>query len=161
MAVVTIYTDASFCMRSSAGGYGYRAHTAARQARPAITLGGGCLAYPVSCNNTAELTAMCLALVQLTNSNYVQRKDKVIFMTDSFFCIKSFSKETRGFCTKEQLNLIEHMQAIVSRLELDLTFKFVKAHHTSKPKHVANNWCDREAKKHMRELRDRLQGGGK
>ncbi len=160
MSVYTLYTDASFCPRERVGGYGFRLHGMAAKGKPAMRLGGGALAHPVTCNNTAEMTAIVMAFLRLASCGHIEQGDKVKVITDSFFCIDRLQKLKKLRCTEEQKALVAHFDATVERLSLDVSFKYVRSHTSGMAYNIGNNWCDREAKKHMETARRKHKANG-
>lgn len=151
---VTIIADASWCPTTHAGGYGFWIASE----RGKYGGGGPCGKNELPNSSTsAEMMALCNALYIALKRGYVLEGDAVLLQTDCQNGINIFCK--RQSCpTQQERKAVEYLKGLVKSFKLTVEFRHVKG-HTSNPnaRSVTNRLCDERAKKHMREIRKRIE----
>lgn len=147
---VTINTDASFCPHTKAAGYAFWISSSSGRVVKSGPL------KEARNPDESEMQAIANALhALLTHPFYKGKKfDKLWINSDSTNCLRKINKKVQDTEPSKYVKdtlaklLDEHGQVIC---------KHVKAHKfTGTSRSYVNHWCDREAKKHMRALRNKL-----
>lgn len=169
MALVTVFTDASYCPQTQIGGWGawYKGDD-----MKAGQLVGGHIRYAGS-SNEAELKAIVNALKILTEINVIKPTDAVMLQSDSEWAlqcsltlvgVRQKAKEhvipplrnefTPNAATKD---LLVNLEEIIRMNGLRLFVRHVKGHQG--PGSTGRGWvneaCNAVALKHMRKLRSK------
>lgn len=148
MATATILTDASFCPRTGAAGFGY--WIASDRGKKG---GGGPILHPCENSGDAEAMAIVNTLFIARKHGLVEHGDEVLIQSDSTEAIAGLKKARWPKIHKEFVTLC---------LTLDVRFKHVKG-HTNRETHKqarygANRACDQRARLYMRQERARREG---
>lgn len=153
---ITINTDASHCDKTNAGGWAVW-----------ITTTDGRIkqygAFKESCSGSdfAECGAIINALHILHKSFDGLKFDHVVFNTDSMAAIEVFTTEKahKGFHKEFRRLFKEVMPLIIKKFELkSYRFKHCRAHtKEDNARSKVNDWCDKAARKSMREKRDSIK----
>lgn len=152
---VTVTTDASFDHEHSLGAFAYWISFDGGRIRHS-----GRLRTPPKNAECAELMAIGNALHAVLSSTQILSFDFLVINTDSTGAMNRIiypnGNNLAEFC-------FDILQAIRKKFSLPKHFykiKHVKAHlHTNTPRHYVNEWCDREAKIHLRQTRKEKQHG--
>lgn len=150
--IVTINTDASFSPDYHIGSYAFWIvcdHERIKQ--------GGLFKDPCINPSHAEFKCIINAIYILGNMNY-QGISKVIINTDSTDCIYLINgdpyKSIKYKDNDWRKGLKKKFQHIISKFNLGqipIECRHVKAHvSTNTKREYCNEWCDQEAKKHLR-----------
>ena len=153
---VTIICDASFCPVTGAGGWAARASGSLGKRNFAASF------KSVSKSpELAEMQAIVNALHTAINAGIVCPGFKVLIQTDCKGAITKFSNPT----TYTELDYTTDTNlycSILRRFCLTVSFKHVKAHVAIKDVRTwVQDWCDENAKSHMRRMRRKLKEEGK
>lgn len=144
--LVTIFTDASFCHKTSAAGWAVWAKCQGETYRNS----GGfkqSIAAPVE----AEIGAIVNGVYLITNSLKITSADKLLIQTD---CEEAIAFLSGKGIMKTNFTMSK-MKAKYAGLLLacgvpTVEFRHVKGHRgTRDPRAAVNTWCDKAARKHM------------
>ncbi|WAK44697.1 ribonuclease H [Alteromonas phage vB_AmeP_PT11-V19] len=136
---ITMFSDASHCPKTHANGYGGWAKFGAK---PETMRCGGKLSK--SPNSTvAEYKGLVATLKKLEKQKDIVFKDKIlIIQCDNQPALKTIERNYSGYFLRDLK--LRHVK-----------YKWVKAHNGyGDSRSAVNEWCDKEAKKHMRRMRD-------
>lgn len=141
---ITINTDASFSPQTNIGGYAFYIvcdHFKVRKS--------GKFKNKPKNSLDAEIMAIGNAFHHLLNRNDLPKTKWLIVNTDCTYAINSIRNSIPGR-SKEVFIL---WQKLISKVESKKNkFRHVKAHSgKDDARSYVNEWCDKEAKKHMRE----------
>lgn len=150
---ITVFTDASFCHQTAAAGGAYWARTQDQFAQGSWNMMRCCGAH------IAELQAVsraCLDILKGHTNITVPPTFRLIVVTDCE-AVKRYI-ETGGGCGTIPTALENRVQwlhrQIAEHPGSELRVNHVKGHTGRQdPRSYVNRWCDREAKKRMREQR--------
>ena len=152
--LVTILTDASRCPDTGASGYGYWIASGRGKRPGGAVLGEG---GRTPCITTAEMMAVANALTVAINAGLVQRGDDVLVQSDSTAATDTLKgRHSRHVCgvTDKMVEVKEYVRRLALEHDLTLEYRHVKAHTGRQDaRSLANEHCDRRAKKFMREVR--------
>lgn len=150
----TILSDASLCLRTMGGGYGWWIASD----RGSKLGGGGSFRNTLDTINAAEAMAAVNALYVAINRQLVQRTDHVLFQLDSVAAIGNLDGSRRkGRLSQDEKKAREQFMAMVGQFDLTVEFRHVKAHSgVQDNRSAANRHCDRHAKQGMIAARERL-----
>lgn len=146
---VTINTDASFHGTHKVGGFAF--HIVCDHFR--IKMGGRFKVNPQS-SIEAEMMCMANAIHVLLSREDLPTTDLIVINSD---CLHSFEKiglkkEGVGRVVAKLLKKLRERTARKGVVLPKYDFRHVKAHSgKGDPRSLVNEWCDREAKRHMRE----------
>lgn len=142
-------TDASYCHETGAAGFGFWA-VSERGKLP----GGLPFKQRMVSVEAAEMAAVVNALVIAKARGIVQLGDKVLVQLDCMGAIKRLSGEIPPSNRTEEI--LAHWGQVKKGLVVN--FKHVKGHsNIGDRRSLANEHCDRTAKKHMRTMREQLK----
>lgn len=156
---VTIFTDASFCHQTKAGGGAYWARDSEHRAQAAFCIKAATQAHE------AELIASCRAIMECLKDPNLgpalrQPGTRLILVIDCLF-VKSALEWREGRKPKMNEDLwikVTRVRNIIYRAGFELKINHVKAHTgTKQPRTWVNDWCDSQAKIQMRRLRNSLK----
>lgn len=172
--MLTIFSDASFCYKSGAAGWG--AWGIGNGLKRGIVTGGELVMdRRMSSPSHAELLAMSHALSWFDNAGWLDGASAVMLQSDSIealCCVRALvpnARFTAGDGERDVKKLKggsfggrlgqDACQNIRDRLGTRVLFiRHVKAHNSDGTGRTwVNNKCDEEAKSHMRALRSRLR----
>lgn len=144
---ITINTDASFDPETGAGGFAFWIVTDYFVIKKA----GFFKDKTLNCNE-AEVKCIANALSMLLKEDRLPTSKHLVINTDSKQGMQMIRKQTTEAGKKTHVIWRKVIQKIKSRVN---KFAHVKAHTNNKnARSYVNNWCDEEAKKHMRIKRD-------
>lgn len=157
MQNLTIFTDASHCPETKVGAGAFWSRTGEHFLKRAFALGN------IDQSHKAELiTALTAITTCLDAPEYQQyftpaaEKVLIILVTDCLYVKQVLEGKVMA---DEQYR--DRIRGILNRLwigGISIKVNHVKAHSgTGEPRKWVNTWCDREAKKIMRGLRDRVR----
>ena len=136
--LVTVNTDASFYEETNSGGWA----TWIRFQGQLVT-GAGKLLQPDT-SERAEMMAICNALIIIARKEE-WNVQKIILNTDCMGAINKFRNKVENDIINTAYKEAPFMHAI--------EYRHVPGHrYTNTKKHWVNDWCDKKAKHHAREL---------
>lgn len=145
---VTILSDASYCSKHKVAGYGF--WIACHRGKLG---GGGIIEEDVDDVNAAEMMAVANSIWHGLNASLICKGDNLLIQSDSLGAIDRL-RGRNVTITQQQLRVIGYYEKVVSRLELTVRFKHVKAHTSrEEARFVANRMCDKRAKENLRAAR--------
>jgi len=148
---VTLITDASWCPDQLVSGYGYWVACA----RGKLGGGGRCTSASVETSTVAEMMGVCNSLFECYKAGYIVRGDRILIQTDCVAAIKAFEGIRFANLNRQERMVVKYLHELQKALDLELTFRHVKAHtQTQDARSVTNRMCDKVAKKFMREARN-------
>lgn len=142
MYAATLVVDASWCPDTGAAGYGYWI------ASDRGKLGGGApLSGVLASSNLAEMRAICSSLFIIQEIKFLLSGERILIQTDSQAAIFAFTKQ-RDVETTDEKHAVKVFRKLAKGIEIN--FRHVKA-HTSRAgaRFIANNYCDKNAKRSM------------
>lgn len=148
---ITIFTDASFCPRTKAGGWAawikYEKGTL-RKGAPIL----GLAASPTHC----ELIAIRNSLHYVEQAFRITSDHLLVIQTDSLSAINMLEEKIKIFGAKER-ELVDSILKWKRDHFCNWSLRHVKGHMgTSTRRSAVNTWCDQEAGRHMKERRKQL-----
>ena len=147
---ITIITDASFCSKTLAAGYGV--WIASEQGKKAFE---GPLPKPRD-NNVAETMAIANALWHGCDSGIIQSGAIILIQTDSANAISSLKGIIHPTCQQVR-DAVCYVERIKQRFSLVLRYKHVRGHtKNADSRSRAQNHCDAAAKRQMLIVRDEI-----
>lgn len=145
--LVTINTDASFHPSYKVGAFAF--WIVCNQGR---ILKSGKLKQ-THAPHDAEGKCIANALFTLLNSDF-NGITRIIINTDSMTCIQRMVG--KGKVNTPERSVYNYLKALKKKHGIkhsNIEFRHVKAHQgTDTPRKYVNDWCDKQAKRHMREL---------
>lgn len=148
---VTIIADASFCPDLKVAGFGY--WIASDRGK---TGGGGALKGTIANNVVAEMMAVCNGLHQAIFKGLVLAGDEVLLQSDCRPALDAFAR-VRSKLSEAEHRVVMALDKLISSGNLDVTYRHVKGHSKDKAsRYVANECCDKRAKKHLRKARGQV-----
>lgn len=149
---VTIISDASWCPRTKAAGYGY--WIACERGK---VPGGGSLRALCNGSNGAEMMAIVRSIADGLQQGLIQDGDELLVQTDSVAAIGAFKRQRS--VGGEELVAFQTMQKLIEGRRIRLSFKHVKGHTAVQDaRSITNRMCDMRAKAGMRAMRAQLRG---
>ena len=146
---ITINTDASFSPQHKVGGYAFYIICDLFK----IQKGGMFKKQPKTAME-AELMCMANALHTLSTQKELPSTKWIIINSDCLFSfqhIKRKSQNELGKFVAEKLKEVRHKMSLNNVIMPQFEFRHVKAHNgTNDARSFVNDWCDKEAKKWMR-----------
>jgi ribonuclease HI len=148
----TVITDASFDRVGSRGYGGWAAWVRLDHLPKPIKKSGAFTKYPVHNSLQAEVLACVNGIAVALHYG----ASDILLQTDCVAVVSVINKKAKP--TAKALPLVNHALGMINLTGVRLKARHVKG-HTKNPdaRSYVNRWCDAEAKKHMRRLRD---GGG-
>ena len=151
--IVTIVSDASFCPKSGAAGYGV--WIASNRGKKAF---GNQFRHKMTSSNEAEVCAIVNAICFALKTRYLIASDTLVIDTDCRAAIQLLNRRRKS-STKREQTALEIYTSLVTKYNLTVYMKHVKAHTKSKDnRSLSNGYCDETAKANMRLARKALQG---
>ncbi len=156
MTIITIFTDASHCSDTLAGGWAMWA----KRASDEKIVYGNSFKNPIKDNNTAEILAVANAMIVIEKHNWFSQNDRVVIGIDSDFAIKVF--QNKNFLIDKSIkDAYIYVMNLKKKYNLNISFRHVKGHVSlakrNNRNHV-NNTVDKIAREKMREMRIKLRG---
>lgn len=152
MAVVSLYSDASFCVKNHLAAYSCRVVGARGHWRTTAQVPGH-----VEDNNTAELYATVHGLVGALRAGVLGEGDKVLVYTDSYFSIERIDGRKELKVTLEQQKLVTLAKRVITGFGLEVVLKHVQGHSgATGPLTGAIRDCDINARNELNRLRSLL-----
>lgn len=152
--LVSLFTDASFCHRTCAGGWG--AFIACERGK---RYGGGQIEEYCKDSSHAELLAVRYGLRFAAERKLLRPKDEILLQTDSLTAMEvmeTFAVRTR---IKEYTEVHDRIRKGLMAWENKLRVRHIKGHSgTGTSRTYVHNKCDRLAHEGMRKARIKLQG---
>lgn len=154
--LITLFTDASYCMKTHVAAYAAWAKTDGRTVRRA-----GVLKEPVPDSSVAEAQALvnglCFALAALQPG----ADSKIIAQTD---CLAAIAALTGQFRRQKSVAhfapVTATYQTRIAATGIVVEFRHVTAHKgVSTPRNAVNTWCDKGCRKLMRLAREAALSG--
>jgi ribonuclease HI len=154
---ITVFTDASFCSNTKAGGGAFWARwgkTDADKASGAFGIRGA------KQSHEAEVIAACNAILQLADNEAANkllalgRKTRLVLVVDCLTVKQVLEGADTPLCA-EARQLVDKVKALRDRLRFWLKVNHVKAHNgQDSPRKWVNHWCDTQARRQMVAIRD-------
>lgn len=154
---VTINTDASFCHDNSVGGFAF--WITCNNGR--IKMGGAL--KEVSGAMEAEMQALANAVHTLEKSNIIKgRVDHIYINSDCLWMFKKIGKGSDNYVGRHIANglsrILKKGRVPAHGNKKRYSLRHVKAHtHRRTKRNWVNDWCDKEARKHMESERERIK----
>lgn len=144
---LTMNTDASFCPYTKAGGWAFWI----KSDRFTLKKSGGFKGDTIS-STDAEMKAIANALHFIVSLEKIPTVDCIVINTDSKWSIDRIKTQKKKGTT---VLINQYLQQIKLKTNAkEIIFKHVKAHTgIDDARSWVNEWCDEQAKKHMRKLR--------
>lgn len=150
---VTVFTDASFCPETKCAGGAFWARGEIERMSSAFPIAGAVQAHE------AEIAAACMAIILMDKDPAMGRllklgqQTRVVLVIDCLAIRDAFEGRIRP-STPIVDQYIAQVEALRQQHGFFLKINHVKAHKGTKtPRQWVNNWCDKEAKRQMREQR--------
>ncbi len=141
--IVTIFTDASFCLKSKVSGYGVWAKSRGES----ITGSGHYIGTPSV--NIAELMATMAGIKLALMRGIAQPGDYIVLKTDSAHCVNFLNGDLEFNCVVHAQVLIS-LENVLKKYDLQFEAQHVKGHSkNSHPRFWVNNKCDALAKEQL------------
>jgi ribonuclease HI len=167
---VTLFTDASFCHKTGAAGWGAWAVCDSWQKSLVF---GGAIQGAVTVND-AEMAGVAAALTQLAAEGRLADATFIVVQADNMRVLQMLAKFTDAQLAAAKDGVVEvPMRLRMSPMETAALDQFkaavgekpvwlrhVKGHNNGDGRHWVNSQCDREARGHMMSERRRMQGHG-
>jgi len=150
---VTIVSDASYCSRTHAAGYGFWA--VSQRGRHA---GGGSFRAAVPDQNVAEIMAIVNALHVTLGLGIAAKGDQVLIQTDSHTAIIAFTGKWRTLKHRpDAIRAVDVFHGLRGTHELAIEFRHVKGHTRNvDSRSKAQRHADSRAKSGMYKARARV-----
>lgn len=155
--LVTVFSDASWCPRTKVGGWGAWAKSGRVQWGVQFS---GAFRRQANDSNEAELMAAACALASVLGSEVATAGDTILFEIDNEHALRLVTHdeqvEIRARSALER-EAIEVLLELKSRHALTFKTRHVKGHsgRQRRDRFGVNELCDRLAKKHMLDARQR------
>ncbi|MCO7567803.1 hypothetical protein NJI34_00155 [Pseudomonas sp. S 311-6] len=150
---VTVFTDASFCPETKCAGGAFWARGDAERMNSSFPITGAAQAHE------AEIVAACMAIIQMSEDPAfgqllrLGRQTRLVLVIDCLAIRDAFEARIRP-STPIIDQHIARVEALRKEHGFLLKINHVKAHKgKATPRQWVNNWCDKEAKRQMREQR--------
>lgn len=150
---VTVFTDASFCPDTKSAGGAFWARGEIERLSSSFPI------LEVKQAHEAEIVTACKAILQMgADENFgallkLGKRIRLVLVVDCLAVQDAFEGRLRGMADIIRTH-IEQVEAMRNRHGFLLKINHVKAHKgTGSPRQWVNNWCDKEAKRQMREQR--------
>ena len=150
MALVTLFTDASFSHKHNRGTWAARAkHKGATMRR------SGIIKATLPNSDVAELSAIANGLV-CVKQTWAEAGSKIIIQTDSRNAINAINGGKYGFAAMEPI--LAFIKNFVLDMGWTLDLRHVKGHKgTATRRNAVNTFCDAECRRQMALLLSQLQ----
>ena len=147
--LVSLFTDASWCPYTKAAGWAIWAKCHSRTIKYSGPIKGGCEEAEI-----AEACAIANGMILVTK--HFENAQVVLIQTDCLNVIKNYPQARPTHSSIQPA--LNNILATAQKHELVLKWRHIKAHTNIKtPRNWVNNWCDENAKLHMREQRKQFQ----
>lgn len=157
---VTLFTDASVCHDTKAAGGAFWARDAKHNAS------GSYVIQDVTEAHDAEVAAACMAIFNLAQHEQLGASlrrgaaVRLILVVDCLAVKRALEGERQKLCPPVQ-KMVAAVQQLRGELGFLLKVNHVKAHSgTKKARNWVNDWCDKEARKRMKEGRALIRHAG-
>jgi ribonuclease HI len=156
--LVTVFSDASWCPKTKAGGWGAWAKSERVQWGVQFS---GAFRRMVTGSNEAEIMAAACALASTLRSEVAAMGDTILFEIDNEHALRLVTPDAptgRQPRTDLEKEAIEVLLALKTRHGLIFKTRHVKGHsgRERRDRFGVNELCDRLARKHMLEARQRV-----
>lgn len=152
MAVVSLYSDASFCVKNHLAAYSCRVVGVRGHWQETVQVPGH-----VADNNYAELYGTVHGLAGALRAGVLDVGDKLLVYTDSYFSITRLDGVKEYQLTQEQRKLVILANRIIKDFGLEVAFKHVRGHSGAVgPLTGAMRVCDLNARNELNRLRNLL-----
>ena len=155
---ITVFTDASFCPDTKAAGGAYWARSTDLRTSSSFKLRG------VEQSREAELITACTAVLNLAKDfefGPLLKKGphiRVILVIDCLFIKHVLEENVSARLSDAARKIVLQVRQLQQRLGFLLKINHVKAHTKGKaPRQWVNDWCDKNAKRHMVLLRKEIR----
>lgn len=152
---ITVFSDASFCSDSKAGGGAFWARGDDHKTQDAFPLTGALQSHD------AEVMAACQAVLHIADhpelgKELVKGKSTRVVLVVDCLTVKHVLTEAHSVnLSPAARKLVNEVLQLQKRLKFFLKVNHVKGHSgTASARQWVNNWCDRSSREKMRELRD-------
>lgn len=144
--MITINTDASFCGKTKAGGYAFWI----KGEKLAIKSSGG-FKEDLLNSSDAEMKCIINAIASVLKRKHLLNCETIVINTDSKHCISAYKTPLRPLDITMQRYINQLKEKVKAQ---NVILKHVKAHSGAKDsRRWVNEWCDENAKRHMRIIR--------
>ena len=151
--IVSVFSDASFCSQTGAGGWGGWAKSDRGQVER-----GGSLVEKVWDANQAEFLAAINAIHMALVSGVAQRLDRILIQSDSQYVGHILNSPTK-FADYRPVPIqkgLDHLFRLKANYMIYVEYRHVKGHMgTSTPRNAVNTRCDALARQGMLDARAR------
>lgn len=142
---VTIISDASVCMQTHVGGYGYWA--VSDRGRHA---GSGSFKNKVRTSDQAEMMAIVNAIHAAVCNGIAETADSILVQTDSQNAIAYFEQRTKRIA-KDSAPIVDAYKTLVAAHALKVEFRHVRGHtKDGAQRSIAQRHSDMRARKAMK-----------
>ncbi|WPK40908.1 Rnase H [Pseudomonas phage Knedl] len=154
MAVVTIFSDASYCDRYKVAGYAFRVSCCR-----GLRKGSGSVLDGVPDNNVAEMLAVVKALDSAVESGMVCKGDSIIHYCDSQVAIKRLEQGVNARSCEAEKSLHKRLKTLSERYTLCIELRHMRGHGGYRGPHRASmSDCDILARQSMNQARRAKRG---
>lgn len=150
---VTVFTDASFCPETKSAGGAFWARGDVERLSSSFPIQG------IKQAHEAEIVTACKAILQMGDDEKIGAllrlggQIRLVLVVDCLAVQDAFEGRMRGMAGIIKSH-IDQVEALRKQHGFFLKINHVKAHKgTGSPRQWVNNWCDKEAKRQMREQR--------
>lgn len=151
---ITVFTDASFCHETKAGGGAFWARGDVARAQASFPIEGAVH------SSDAEVIAACEAILRLAADPVIGKElekgpeTRLVLVTDCQTVQRALNQGRLATTSKDTKKVFAEVEALVKRWKFLLKVNHVKAHKgTATPRQWVNQWCDDQAGAHMLTLR--------
>lgn len=157
---ITIFTDASWCPETSAGGGAFWARDNLHRCQKAFPITGAAQSHE------AELIASCRAIVECLKDEHLGPRlregsnTRLILVIDCLSVKQALEWRAgngkRPRMSAELWEKVKRVRAKIDEVGFILKINHVKGHSgIGKPRNWVNNWCDKQAKACMFQVREK------
>lgn len=149
--MITLMTDASFCPRTGASGYGvwFRTNNNTYQR------GGNFKEDPKSAVE-AEMMAVAIGVSLACKSKFIKEKPFILIQVDSQDAIRQLEKLAPA--NHIAMRVVKMLKKLSEEYDMKYRFRWVKGHAAGRaPRNYCNHICDRLAGQFMRSQREVYQ----
>lgn len=151
---LTVFSDASFCHESKAGGGAFWAKGESGKVSDSFSITGAAQSHD------SEVMAACEAILRLQNHPSMLKmlergpKTRLVLVVDCLTVKQVLEGADPPLCPAAR-TLVDKVKALRDQMRFWLKVNHVKAHSgQGEPRKWVNSWCDRNARAKMKALRD-------
>lgn len=151
---LTVFSDASFCHKSKAGGGAYWAKGESTKASESFVLVGALQSHD------SEVMAACEAILRLADNPAMSKllekgpKTRLVLVVDCLTVKQVLEGSNPPLCPAAK-SLVDRVRTLRENMRFWLKVNHVKAHSgQGSPRKWVNSWCDRSARARMKGMRD-------